>query len=367
MKKLLTLLLTLALCVPMLMTTSVEVRAEEEGNEITYGCFHEECNGTAIAQNALCSNCKSSGQDGTTITYTKEGAGEGWHSIIEKCPGCGIDVSKNAEQCTFGDDGNCTKACGNVKPAIPCLHVEYCENTETDGEALCDFCIGQEATLEWWLTEDLSKHMPVEICACNYITVYENEAQDHEFNASGICEKCNYNPNCGSSTTPSKPTTSTPAAKAPTAEEIAEQRAEAISKAVEEKIKAEEAIPVADFVSAEAVKAIPEEAKGTSTEAVFNVSKITTTRGFVAAVDKIVKDNAKEKTVTFYSATPFAFNTDSLNALTNANKDFVYMFKHEGKLYKITIPAGAKIDLAGQKFAGPLYIGAKLGTSVVVK
>ena len=57
----------------------------------------------------------------------------------------------------------------------------------------------------------------------------------------------------------------------------------------------------------------------------------------------------------------------SLDAVSNTGKDFVYTFKHEGKLYKVTIPAGAKVDLEGQKFAGPLFIGAKLGTTVVVK
>ena len=136
---------------------------------------------------------------------------------------------------------------------------------------------------------------------------------------------------------------------------------------VEEKIAVEEAIPVTSFVSAEAVNAIPAEVKDTTTEAVFNVSKITTTRGFVAAVDKIAKENPNNKAVTLYSDKPFAFNATSLTAVANANKDFVYMFKHEGHLYKVTIPAGAKVDLEGQMFAGPLYIGAKLGTTVVVK
>ena len=71
--------------------------------------------------------------------------------------------------------------------------------------------------------------------------------------------------------------------------------------------------------------------------------------------------------VTLYSDKPFAFNVTSLDAVANASKDFVYMFKHEGQLYKVTIPAGAKVDLEGQMFAGPLFIGAKLGTTVVVK
>ena len=126
-------------------------------------------------------------------------------------------------------------------------------------------------------------------------------------------------------------------------------------------------MPVTSFVSATAVNAIPKEVKDTTTETVFNISRIATTQGFVAAVDKMIKANIKEKKVTFYSDKPFAFNAVSLNALTNTKKEFVYIFKHNGRIYKVTIPAGAKIDLEGQQFAGPLYIGAKLGTTVVIK
>ena len=81
----------------------------------------------------------------------------------------------------------------------------------------------------------------------------------------------------------------------------------------------------------------------------------------------VANTNKKAEAVTFYSNSPIAFNTNSLTALSDAATDFVYMFKHEGQLYKVTIPAGAKVDLEGQTFAGPLYIGAKLGTTVVVK
>ena len=172
--------------------------------------------------------------------------------------------------------------------------------------------------------------------------------------------------NASSSSSPSSSVSSSAksdVAPPPTEEEIAAWKAAE----VEAKIKAEEAIPVTDFVSASAVNAIPAEVKGTTTEAVFNVSKITTTRGFVAAVDKIVKANPENKTITFYSNKPFAFSASSLEALTNTNKEFVYMFSHGGHLYKVTIPAGAKVDLEGQKFAGPLFIGAQLGTSVLVK
>ena len=164
--------------------------------------------------------------------------------------------------------------------------------------------------------------------------------------------------------TPAKePENTNPSQEPPTEEEIAE----IILKDIEEKNKAEENMPVTSFVSATAVKTIPIEVKEAASEAVYNVSKITTTHGFVAAVDKIVKANIKEKTVALYSDKPFTFNAASLAALTNTKKEFVYMFKHEGRLYKVTIPAGAKVDLEGQRFAGPLYIGAKLRTTEVVK
>ena len=154
----------------------------------------------------------------------------------------------------------------------------------------------------------------------------------------------------------------------PTYENVVEETNKAIAQAMEEQVREEEAIPVTSFLSTEAVDALPVEVKDEAvTDTVFNVSQITTTRGFVAAVDKIVKANSEGDNVTFYSSKPFTFNADSLAALTNANTEFVYMFSHNGHLYKITIPAGAKIDLDGERFAGPLFIGAKLGTSVLVK
>ena len=210
-------------------------------------------------------------------------------------------------------------------------------------------------------------HKQVLVCSECSSEFGDDFAYEHWNYENGYCI-CGHNVNATPSASGnSVPKEEKPASKVPTAEEVAEQRTEAITKAVEEKIAAEEAIPVTSFVSAEAVNAIPAEVKGTTTEAVFNVSKITTTRGFVAAVDKIVKANLEGKSVTFYSEKPFAFNMNSLAAMADANKEFVYMFKHEGQLYKVTIPAGAKVDLAGQKFAGPLYIGAQLGTSVLVK
>jgi hypothetical protein len=79
-------------------------------------------------------------------------------------------------------------------------------------------------------------------------------------------------------------------------------------------------------------------------------------------------NNKKVEPVTFFTKNPIAFNASALTALSNAATEFVYMFNHEGHLYKVTIPAGAKINLDEEGgCAGPLYIGAKLGTSVLVK
>ena len=165
-----------------------------------------------------------------------------------------------------------------------------------------------------------------------------------------------------------------PTSKPEKKKETAEKKAQALAKAIEETVKAEESMPVESFTSTESINALPTEVKETSDAgAVYNLSKITTTQGFIAAVEKMVEANKNTATntgtnvVTFYSSKPITFNAKSLNALSDTATEFVYMFNHEGHLYKVTIPAGAKIDLEGQMFAGPLYIGAKLGTSVLVK
>lgn len=150
--------------------------------------------------------------------------------------------------------------------------------------------------------------------------------------------------------------------------DVEEAISKAIAKEVEDRIQAEEAMSATYFSSKEALKSLPTEVKNMSGKnTVYNISKITTTQGFISAIDKIVKAAPKTETVTLYSAEPFAFNRSALAAITNANRDVVYMFNHKEHLYKITIPAGAKVDLSLATFAGPLYIGAQLGTSVIIK
>ena len=146
---------------------------------------------------------------------------------------------------------------------------------------------------------------------------------------------------------------------------------EMAQKAAEEAIKIEEAVPVETFVSEVAVKAIPAEAKevanATAGMTTYNLTSIKTVKGFTAAVRKIAKADPETQSVLVYSNKPITFSVETLNAVQDANKEFVYMFKHKGHLYKVTIPAGAKVDLRGEYYAGPLFIGSVLGTSQIVE
>ena len=146
---------------------------------------------------------------------------------------------------------------------------------------------------------------------------------------------------------------------------------EMAQKAAEEAIKIEETLPVETFISEGAVKAIPAEAKevanATAGMTTYNLTSIKTVKGFTAAVRKIAKADPETQSVLVYSNKPITFSVETLNAVQDANKEFVYMFKHKGHLYKVTIPAGAKVDLRGEYYAGPLFIGSVLGTSQIVE
>lgn len=483
MKKLITLVLTLALCVPMFMTTSVEVKA---AGTCAHNSFEGvECEGTDLNQNGVCTSCVSALADEENengwisvddqhvfgkfcackaiivaegsdyelhdMTYTY------WDDVVHgyECSGC---PSIGSEPHEYSDGSSICNKCYNgetpSEPTLVCWHdncetilptgstktvcdscektmyaksekldenserpanqyhannvycglcddlvgTEYFEHYDFDVNEYCDYCnyhIGmgacihecgkpagyntmcQECQASVKASEKFVKinedgdHVVSYACKCT-VTGTKYFSGHYNYDGKGYCI-CGEYVGFGSGDCGSGNKEENTASKAPTAEEIAEWT----SAEVEASVKAEEAIPVTSFVSAEAVSTIPAEVKETSsTEAVYNLSKITTTQGFIAAVDKIVKanattaantGNAKAKAVTFYSEKPIAFNAASLTALSDAATEFVYMFKHEGHLYKVTIPAGAKVNLAGQRFAGPLYIGAQLGTSVLVK
>lgn len=140
-------------------------------------------------------------------------------------------------------------------------------------------------------------------------------------------------------------------------------------------IATEEAVPVTAFVSAEAVEKIPAEAR--SAGASFNLSMITTPQGVLSAVNKIsdsikalnAADIPGEKvtSATVYSDNSIIVTEDVLKAISASDIDFVFFFRHNGKMYKVTIPRGTKIDFTGHKCEGLLYIGRILGTTEEIK
>lgn len=145
--------------------------------------------------------------------------------------------------------------------------------------------------------------------------------------------------------------------------------------AIEAVVIAEEKMPVTLFTSDEAVANIPEAAKNSG--ASYNLSAITTSQGFVAAVNKISEnvkaqnavDNAannntaRRTSVTVYSDKPMNFTADILNAISDSDIDFVFVFMHNGKMYRVTIPRKTEIDFSGHVYEGPLFIGQILGTT----
>ena len=71
--------------------------------------------------------------------------------------------------------------------------------------------------------------------------------------------------------------------------------------------------------------------------------------------------------VTVYTDKPMTFSTDMLDAIYAADVNLSYAFRYEGHMYKITIPRGAKVDLGGSKYEGPLFVGSLLGTTQVIE
>lgn len=287
-----------------------------------------------------------------------------YHVLLKYYGCCNKSVEDDSTKAAhvFGD-GSCTE-CGYMKGGAICKHTDCGRAVDGAENNVCSMCVSNEPYI---ISSNADTHTYVYKCdACGSIledmgTVTES----HKFFGNINCVLCGYY-NSKPSGNPIEENTSSV-----TEEEIAQMKAEEIARAAEAVVQAEVAIPVTDFVSAEAVSSLPAEVKdSTGDESVYNLSKITTTRGFVAAVEKMVEANKssaeKKDAIIFYSSTPITFNTSSLSALSNAATEFVYMFNHEGHLYKVTIPAGANVDLAGQRFAGPLYIGAQLGTSVLV-
>ena len=114
--------------------------------------------------------------------------------------------------------------------------------------------------------------------------------------------------------------------------------------------------------------AVSELAEQAAPQTAYNMSAYKTVKGFLAGIDKISKNN-QGKVIEIYTDKPICFSRYILESIKKTNATFVYYFMSEGHLYRITISAGADISklLESNGFAGPLYIGKQLGTSVLVK
>lgn len=103
----------------------------------------------------------------------------------------------------------------------------------------------------------------------------------------------------------------------------------------------------------------------------YNLSNFVTTKGIVKGINVAVAASNKSgsNTVAVYSQKPLCFNGEIIKAIRDGKKDLIYYYLYKGHLYSVTIPAGVddKVILEKSGFAGPLYIGHKLGTTQVVK
>lgn len=315
-----------------------------------------------------------------------QGNNHGKHEKI--CTKCSKVLTE--EDCTYGEIWRNMAPGGDYEEGYHYHVCEVCGNANANDKEAC------QSVDEW--SYDYQKHFKRCIKGPECHKLYYEAAHDTN-GENGACSVCGFNTNYGdpsSSELPSVLPGESPTVKDEATQEkkasssskkekdekiketsvssstpkvdVVEEINKALAKQLEETIKAEESIPVTSFASTTAVNAVPAEVKATATAgATYNLSQITTTQGFVAAVNKIAEANPGATSVTVYSSNPMAFSADVLTAVSNANKELVYTFNHKGHLYKITIPAGAKLDLNGNRYAGPLYIGAQLGTSVVLK
>lgn len=103
----------------------------------------------------------------------------------------------------------------------------------------------------------------------------------------------------------------------------------------------------------------------------YNLSNFITIKGIVKGINTAVAASNKSgsNAVTIYSGRPFAFNGEILKAIQAGKKDVTYFFNHDGHLYSVTIPATVDATKVLEKtgFAGPLYVGQQLGTTVLIK
>ena len=127
-------------------------------------------------------------------------------------------------------------------------------------------------------------------------------------------------------------------------------------------------LDINDFSTTAAMSNAPSDVKAYVPDTVktYNLSSITTLKGFVASINKIAEATASDN-IYVYTSNPMSFDNETLEALSGTGKDFVYMFTYNKVDYKITIPKNSTFRLDSDVPQGPLYIGSKLGTVSVLK
>lgn len=132
---------------------------------------------------------------------------------------------------------------------------------------------------------------------------------------------------------------------------------------LEKRIKDEEALAVSTL-DVEKIKLLKENKKYLPKK-IYDMSKYSTLQGFIAGLNKVAKENPKEKTINVFTGKAFPFNKKIIETINSIGKDVRYFFIHNGHLYSVTIhskvESGKVLEKSG--FAGPLYIGKILGTA----
>ncbi len=113
---------------------------------------------------------------------------------------------------------------------------------------------------------------------------------------------------------------------------------------------------------------------------IYNFSTMTTKKGMIYGLEKMIEisndkvrtdvlSTKREESVGFYTGSPVTFDKDYLSIFKNSEVDIIYYFRHNGHLYRVTIPKGCDLSnvLEEGGYSGPLYVGKILGTSELIK
>ena len=222
MKKLLTLVLTFALCLPMMLMTSVEVKASNANNLYTL---------------IVC-------EPGIEEPYCYEQFDSTNNSLFCGAP-VAYDGTTNAAQILVSDlirvlnlnygvytgkllDAGTGQEVSGMISIMPGQEVSFVL------EAVCSHA-NTEEVYAYTVGKESEGHQTLKVCnSCDYVEVIPNSKEPHEFNKSGYCGKCGYDSNVSSGCGPvgdgngvleQEPTATAPVYTAPTEAEIHAQKA----------------------------------------------------------------------------------------------------------------------------------------------